>query len=108
MRTYTSTPKTDCAGTARCPVCGTASKPARWAAVLIAVVSLFVSCKSAPPSETTGEDTVAEKDFSKEQRLEIYARAIKAEGYSLRILNGDIIEFRRGGLYYYVGVDDRD
>jgi hypothetical protein len=94
-------------GTALRPSGKAARKTARRTAVFFAVMSLIMSCGSTPPPDTTGEGPVAET-FSKEQRLEIYMRAIKADGYSARILNGDIIEFRRSGLYYYVSVEDRE
>jgi hypothetical protein len=80
-----------------------------FAAVCVAAVPLLASCGSAPPvaADTSGDGPIAQT-FSKEQRLEIYVRAIEANGYSPRILDGDIIEFRRSGLYYYVSVEDRE
>ncbi|MDR0638395.1 MAG: hypothetical protein LBG27_05775 [Spirochaetaceae bacterium] len=96
------TAKTNRAGTTPDP----SWRAARWTAVFFAVAAFLVSCKSTPSPDTTDDDPVAA--LSKEQRLEIYARAIKVNGYSPRILDGDIIEFRRDGLYYYVGMEDRE
>jgi hypothetical protein len=103
--------KTD-SGASRTIRAGSARYPARRVALFLASVLLFASCKSTPPDTSDTADTSGEGPAtaysSKEQRLEIYAQAIKASGYSLRIFDGSIIEFRRSGLYYYVSVEDRD
>jgi hypothetical protein len=103
MRIRKGTPKTARAGTAYYPP----QRGARRAAAFFAAVLTLVSCGSAPAADTSGESPTA-PIFSKEQRLEIYARAIKANGYNPRILDGGIIEFRRSGLYYYVSMEDRE
>jgi hypothetical protein len=77
-------------------------------AVLLVAAVLFASCGSAPPADTPDDTLAVNKIFSKEQRLKIYVQAIKANGYSSRILDGSVIEFRRSGLYYYVSMEDRE
>jgi hypothetical protein len=76
--------------------------------VLLVAAVLFASCGTTPSVDTPDEIPAVNKIFSKEQRLEIYVQAIKANGYSSRILDGSIIEFRRSGLYYYVSMEDRE
>jgi hypothetical protein len=84
----------------------------RTAMVFVVVLSV-ASCRSMPPAGMVeGPDMAggvpSAEIFSKEQRLEIYARVIKENGYSSHILEGDIIEFRRSGLYYYISIEDRE
>jgi hypothetical protein len=110
MRMLKGASKPICAGTVSCPSRKAVRKAAWRTAVFFAVILLIASCKSTPSADTTDttDESPAAEIFSKEQRVEIYARAIKANGYSTRILDGDIIEFRRSGLFYYVSIEDRE
>jgi hypothetical protein len=80
--------------------------PLRTGIVLLAFLALSGSCKTAPPAASAADDPPMENaSSSKEERIERYRKTLRANGYTPKFFDADIIEFRRDGLFHYVYID---